>query len=74
MCANALLIISCQFILVKIQLNAFFSEGKKNLSELNITYNNNRIKQFHIVEYLGCYLKTNLSRQSMAMISLIRQQ
>ena len=52
----------CHFILVKL-------EGK-NLSELNITYNNNRVKQFHIVEYLGFYLDPNLSGESRAMKSL----
>ena len=43
---------------------------KKNLLGLNITYKNNRIKQFNIVEYLGCYLDANLSGESMAMKSL----
>ena len=33
----------------------------KNLPALNIMYENNTIKQFNIVEYLGCYLETNLS-------------
>ena len=42
----------------------------KNLPELNITYNNNRIKQYRVVEYLGCCLDANLSRKSMAMKSL----
>ena len=27
---------------------------KKNLSDLNVTYDNNVIKQFRIEEYLGC--------------------
>ena len=43
---------------------------KTNLLGLNITYKNNRIKQFNIVEYLGCYLDANLSGESMAMKSL----
>ena len=33
----------------------------RNLTELNITCNNNRIKQYRIVEYLGCCLDANLS-------------
>ena len=37
------------------------------MPELNIIYDNNRIKQFHIVEYLGSYLDANLSVESMAM-------
>ena len=37
---------------------------------LNITFNNNRIKQFQIVEYLGCFLNANLSGESMTMKSL----
>ena len=44
MCANRLLIISCQFILVEIKL-AF-----SNLPELDRTYNHNRVKQVHIIE------------------------
>ena len=30
-------------------------------------FDNNRIKQFHTLEYLGCYLETNLSEESMAI-------
>ena len=56
-------IISCQFMLVKIKLKAFFSIRKKNLPGLNRTYENNRIKQFHVVEYLGRYLDGNLSEE-----------
>ena len=63
---NGVLIISCQFTLVKIKLNAFFSVGKK-LPELNITYDSNRTKQFHIAEYLRCHLHANLSGEPMAM-------
>ena len=70
MCENGLLIISCQFILVKMRLNAFISVRKKNLPELNMTYNNNKIKQFHLIEYFGCYLDANLNGESMAMKSL----
>ena len=41
----------------------------KNQPELNTTYFNKRIKEFHIVEYLGYYLDANLNRESMAMKS-----
>ena len=57
--ANGLLVIGCRFNLVKIKLMHSFQCGK-NLSELNI-------KQFHIVEYLGCCLDANLSVESMAV-------
>ena len=61
------------------KLSVHFGESKtkcilscneKNLIGLNITYDNNRIKQFHIAEYLGCYLDPNLSKESMALKSL----
>ena len=48
------------------KLSIYFGEDKtkyipfsrdKNLPELNITYNNNRIKQHRMVEYLGCCYK-----------------
>ena len=68
MCVNVLLIISCQFILVKIKLNAFFSAEKKTYQSL--TYDNNRMKQFHIVEYFGYYLDAGLRGESRAMTSL----
>ena len=55
--------------MVNIKLNAFFPVEKKP-AEINITYENNRIKQFHILEYLGCYLGANLSGESMAMKSV----
>ena len=42
----------------------------ENLLELNITYNNNRIKQYRMVEYLGCCLDANLSGESMAVKSV----
>ena len=42
---------------------------EKNLPGL-IIYKNSIIKQFHIVEYIGCYLDANISRESMAMKSL----
>ena len=41
----------------------------KNLPVLNITYNNNRVKQNCMVEYLRCCLDTNLSGEFMAMKS-----
>ena len=49
-----------------------FQYGKKltNLLELNITYDNNRIKQYHMVEDLGCCFDAYLSGESMAMKSL----
>ena len=62
-------IISCQIFLVQIKLNAFFEE-EKNLLKLDITYHNNRIKSFYIVEYLGCHVDVNLSGESMTMKSL----
>ena len=46
------------------------SSRDENLAELNKTYNNDRIKQYQIVEYLGCCLDANLSGESMAMKSL----
>ena len=42
----------------------------KNLPELNITYNNKRIKQYRMAEYLGCCRDANLSGKSIAMKSL----
>ena len=61
------------------KLSSHFGEDKtkcmlfsrdKNLPELNIAYNNNRIKQYHTVEYLGCCLDANLSGESMAIKSI----
>ena len=61
------------------KLSVHFGEDKtkcilfgkeKNLPGLSITYDINRIKQFHIEEYLGYYLDANLSREYMAMKSL----
>ena len=40
------------------------------IPELNITYNNNRIKQYRMLEYLGGCLDVNLSGESMGMKSL----
>ena len=42
---------------------------EKNLPELKIMYDNNRIKQFHVVEYLGCYLDVNLNGKFKAVKS-----
>ena len=50
--------------------NCILFSRDKNLPELNLTYNNNRIKQYHMVEYLGCCLDAYLSGESMAMKSL----
>ena len=47
----------------------YSSQRGKNLPELNIISDNNGIKQFHIVEYLGCYLEASLSGKFMAMKS-----
>ena len=44
--------------------------SKEQNLELNITYNSNRIKQFHIVECLDCYLDAILYKKSMEMKSL----
>ena len=65
MFANGLLIKNCQFKTKCI----IFSQGK-NLLGFNIAYKNNWIKQFNIVEYLGCYLGANLSKESLKMKSL----
>ena len=37
-----------------------------SLTKLKITCNNNKIKQYRMVEYLGCCLDANLSGESMA--------
>ena len=42
---------------------------EKSLPEVNIIYDNNRIKKFYIVEYLGCRLDANLGGVSMTMKS-----
>ena len=47
---------------------SFFSVRKKTCWSL--TFDNNRIKQFDIVEYLGYYRDTNLSGESMTIKSL----
>ena len=43
---------------------------RKNIPELKIIYNNNTIKQYCMVKYLGCCLDANLSGKSMTMKSL----
>ena len=52
------------------KLSILFGEDKtkcvlfsrdKNLPELNLIYNNIRIKQYRMVEHLGCCLDANLS-------------
>ena len=60
--SNGLFIISYQFVWVKIKRNAFLPVGTNTCRSL--TYNKNRIKQFYIVEHLGCYLDANLSGES----------
>ena len=62
MCTNGLLIIRCEFILVKIEVDEFFSVGKIPVrAQHNVrTYDKNRMKKLHMVKYLGCYLHANL--------------
>ena len=43
-----------------------FSNKDTYLPELKITYNNNRLTQYRMVEYLGCCLDANLSGESIA--------
>ena len=56
------------------KLSVHFGEDKTKcfppVPELNITYNNNRIKQNCMVEYLGCCLEANLNGESTAIKSL----
>ena len=58
---------------VENKLSTYFGEDKtkcilsircKNLPELNKTFESNRIKQYRIVEYVGCGIDTNLSGES----------
>ena len=60
-------------LLIINKLSIYFCEDKtecilfcrgENLSELNITYNINRIKHYHIVEYLCYCLNANLGRST----------
>ena len=52
------------------KLNAFFLASQKYLPQLNITYNNNRTNQFHLEEYLGCFLDASLNGEVIAMAAL----
>ena len=47
-----------------------FKKGKKHYPALNITRNENKIKQCSAVEYLGCLLNENMSGESMAKRAL----
>ena len=54
-----------------ITLNVFYSKTeKKQYHALNITRNENKIKQYSVVEYLGCLLDENMSEESMAKRAL----
>ena len=66
MCANSLLSIHFDADKTKCIL---FSEWKI-LPGLNITYDNNKIKEFDLVKQFGCYLDAKLSGKSMEMKSL----
>ena len=66
MCANSLLSIHFDTDKTKCIL---FSEWKI-LPGLNITYDNNKIKEFDLVKQFGCYLDAKLSGKSMEMKSL----
>lgn len=46
---------------MKIKQNTFFFGRDNNLHKLSITYDNNGIKQYGMIEYLYCFLDTNLS-------------
>lgn len=54
------------------KIKYIFFRRKQNLLEFNIKYDNNRIKQQHMVEYLSCCLGTNLSGESRLMKSFRR--
>ena len=43
---------------------------QKQHPALNITRNENKIKQYSVVAYLGCLLDENMSGESMAKIAL----
>ena len=47
-----------------------FKRGKKYNLSLNITWNENVIKQHSVVEYLGCLLDENMSGEAIARIVL----
>ena len=54
----------------EVKTKCFLFSRNKNLPELNMTCNNNRIKQYRTVEYLGYCVDANSSGESMTMISL----
>ena len=74
MCANGFLIISCQDetngVIDEGETKRIFFSNKKNMPEVNISYYNNRMRHFHIVQYHGCCLDANLSGRSMTTKSL----
>ena len=45
-----------RLLLISYQINFGEDKTKCNLAELNIKYDNNRLKQFHMEENLCCYL------------------
>ena len=47
-----------------------FKSGQKQYPALNITRNENKIKQYSVVEYLECLLDENMSGESMAKRAL----
>ena len=47
-----------------------FKKGKKMYPAFNITRNENKIKQYSVVEYLGCLLYENMSGELMAKRAL----
>ena len=49
-----------------------FKKGKKEYLVLNIIRNENKIKQYFVVEYLGCLVGENLSGESMAKRALTK--
>ena len=54
----------------KIKLKVFYSKEEINLISLNITRDENVIKQHSVLEYLGCLLDENMSGESMARLVL----
>ena len=47
-----------------------FKKEKKQYPALNISRNENKIKQYRVVEYLWCLLDENMSGESMAKKAL----
>ena len=68
----ALLIINYQFIFGKDKTKCTVLGRSKNLSEPNITYNSNKIKQHNMVQYFGRCLDANLSEEFMTLKSFRR--